>query len=434
MSFRASTNRRPFGMAAVAAFGSLALVITAGIVLSGTPDERTGSAALGVIETYSSEPTEAWTLDETSLPGAGGNGSISVTATGGTDWLVAYSAGIKRSFMLIDSRSGRPQWDAPINAGFGDCSINDQRQIGCAVRLRISGPENGFYLADRDSGDLTRTADGGETATVLGLGPNFVHVNQSGYQVSMRSAAGKTLWSRTFAGAAKVRSARSALIIETSDGASFVVDPRTGSDRVACAQCTVDEFATGLTVTTTKSGSESVEFYPFTTSSVAEEPSGRADRARVVRGPSTYPVIAPAGEGSSLAGAGRYEIIDPGTGEALWNIADPELSKANARPCGTVISVARKDRSRVFFTLSDGTRRGSMPPPALDQPDANLDAATCLGASDDVAVFANPNQLTAYDINTGQLRWTRTLLGTAEDVDGQIVLRQGSTLSKLGAN
>ena len=271
-------------------------------------------------------------------------------------------------------------------------------------------------------------------ATVLGLGPNFVHVNQSGYQVSMRSAAGKTLWSRTFAGAAKVRSARSALIIETSDGASFVVDPRTGSDRVACAQCTVDEFATGLTVTTTKSGSESVEFYPFTTSSVVEEPSGRADRARVVRGPSTYPVIAPAGEGSSLAGAGRYEIIDPGTGEALWNIADPELSKANARPCGTVISVARKDRSRVFFTLSDGTRRGSMPPPALDQPDANLDAATCLGASDDVAVFANPNQLTAYDINTGQLRWTRTLLGTAEDVDGQIVLRQGSTLSKLGAN
>lgn len=145
-------------------------------------------------------------------------------------------------------------------------------------------------------------------------------------------------------------------------------------------------------------------------------------------------MIAPAGEGSSLEGAGRYEIIDPATGEALWTIADPELSKANARPCGNTFSVARKDRSRVFFTLSDGTRQGSLPPPALDQPDANLDAASCLGASDDVAVFANPNQLTAYDIDTGQQRWTRTLLGTAEDVDGRIVLREGSTMSKLEPN
>lgn len=434
MSLRAFLHRLPFGMPAVAAAGAVALVVTAGVVLSGSAEDTPDSSAQGVLQNYATTPAEAWTLDDAALPGAGGQGAITVAATVGHDWLISYPVGFKHEFMLVDSRSGRPQWDAPIDAGFGGCGINTVGEIGCAVRLQIDGPQNGFYLADRSTGELTHMADDAGTATVLGFGHDFVHVNQSGYQVSLRTPTGETRWSRTFAAAAQVSVAHGELIVATADGASFVVDPADGSDRISCAQCTVDSFLTGITVTSTKIGEESVAFYPATGTAIADEPSGTAERSTLVRGPSTYPVIAPAGEGSSLEASGRYEIVDPGTGEALWQIADPELSKAGARPCGAVFSVARKNRSRVFFDLVDGNRRGAMPPPALDAPDANIDNSTCLGASEEVVVFANANQLTAYNVDSGTPAWTRPVLGKAENVDGTIVLRQGSTLTALRPN
>ena len=421
-------------MPTVAAVGSAAMLVTAGVVLSGTPADGVDESDQGVLQNYAAEPAESWTLDDTVLRGAGGQGAVAVAATTGNDWLISYPVGFKREFMLIDSRSGRPQWDAPIDTGFGSCGINAREQIGCAVRLQIDGPENGFYLADRQSGELTRVADSDDTSTVMGSGLDFVHVNQSGYQVTLRTPTGETKWSRTFAGAAQVTVAHGDLIVATSDGASFVVDPVDGADIVSCTQCSIDSFATGITATRTAPGAESVSFYPATESGISREASGTAERSRLVRGPSTYPVIAPAGEGSALDSAGRYQIIDPATGVALWQMADPELSKSNARPCGAVFSAPRKDRSRIFVDLADGTRRGSMPPPALDQPDANLDVANCVGASDEVAVFANPNQLTAYSIDTGQQLWSRSIAGTAEIVDGRIVLRQGSTLTALRPN
>lgn len=434
MSLRALLDRLHLGMPAVAAAGSVALLVTAGVVLSGSPTVDGDSSAQGVLQNYAAEPAEAWTLDDTVLPGAGGQGSVTVAATVGHDWLISYPVGVKHEFMLVDSRSGRPQWDAPVDAGFGSCGINARGQIGCAVRLQIDGPKNGFYLADRASGELTRIADGDDTSTVIGLGPDFVHVNQSGYQVSLRTATGETRWSRTFAGAARVSVAHGALVVATSDGAGFVVDPADGRDLVSCTQCAIDTFATGITATRTVSGSESVSFYPATDTGVSGTPSGTAQRSRLVRGPSTYPVIAPAGEGSALDPAGRYEVVDPRSGQALWQMADPNLSKSHARPCGAAFSAPRKDRSRVFFDLVDGARRGSMPPPALDDPDAGLDVSTCVGASDDVAVFANPNQLTAYRIDTGAQLWSRPISGTAEIVDGRLVLRQGSTLTALRPN
>ncbi|ALG83654.1 hypothetical protein [Gordonia phthalatica] len=434
MSLRALLDRLHLGMPAVAAAGSIALLVTAGVVLSGTPTVDGDPSAQGVLQNYAAEPAESWTLDDTVLPGAGGQGAVTVAATAGNDWLISYPVGFKREFMLVDSRSGRPQWDAPVDAGFGSCGITARGQIGCAIRLQIDGPKNGFYLVDRSSGIPTRAADSDDTSTVIGLGPNFVHVNQSGYQVSLRTPSGTTMWSRTFAGAAKVSAAHDALVVATSDGASFVVDPVDGDDLVSCSQCTIDTFSTGIAAARTAPGSESVTFYPATDTGVSGTPSGTAERSRLVRGPSTYPVIAPAGEGSALEAAGRYEIVDPATGEALWQIGDPNLSKSNARPCGAVFSVARKDRSRVFFDLIDGARRGSMPPPALDDPDAGLDVSTCVGASNEMAVFANPNQLTAYSIDAGTQLWSRPISGTAEIVDGRIVLRQGSTLTVLRPN
>lgn len=431
-SFAGRLSHLPGGMAAVAALGAAALVVTAGVVLSGTPESAPGASIEGVLRSYSAEPDAAWTLDDGTLPGM--SGPATVAATDGHRWLISYPVGIKHEFMLIDARSGEPQWNSPVDAGFGDCSINDRRQIGCAVRLRIDGPENGFYLVDQHDGSLTRTADGDDTAAVLGLGPDFVHVNQSGYQVSLRSPDGATAWSRTFAGAAEVRKAHGALIVDTSDDAHHVIDPADGTDRISCTQCTVDVFESGIAVTDTAYGAESVSFHPFTEAGVSDEAVGTARRMRVLRGPSTLPVIAPAGEGSSLDAAGHYEIVDPATGDGLWQIGDSELSKANARPCGRVLSVARKDRSRVFFDLADGARRGAMPPPALDDPDAAIDASSCVGASDDVAVFANPNQLTAYDIDSGAQLWNRTVLGSARDVDGYIVLSEGATLTALRPN
>ncbi|MGB3603982.1 MAG: hypothetical protein WBA38_10600 [Gordonia sp. (in: high G+C Gram-positive bacteria)] len=420
-------------MAAVAALGSLALVATAGIVMWGAPTALDGADANGVLKSYSAEPAEAWTLDDAVLPNANGEGAVRVAASSDDDWLISYTAGIKHRYQLVDARTGNPQWDQPIDAGFGACAVNDARQIGCAVRTGLDSRDNGFYLVDRDSGEATRTADGDDTSSLLGFGNKFVHVNQTGYQVSLRDAAGHTAWSRTFAGAAKVRAQHGLLIVDTSDDAHFVVDPTDGSDQVSCSQCSIDVFDGGLAVTSSTYAHESVSFYPVTSGKVSAEPAGIAQGMGVVRGPSTFPVIAPAGPDSLLA-TGHYEVVDPATGDALWQLGDPEVSKANARPCGPILSVARKDRSRVFFDLADGTRRGSMAPPALDQPDANLDAANCVGASTQTAVFANPNQITAIDINSGQQAWTRSVLGAVEDVDGYLTLRQGSTLTALEPN
>ncbi|MGB6243828.1 PQQ-binding-like beta-propeller repeat protein [Gordonia sp. (in: high G+C Gram-positive bacteria)] len=418
------------GMAAVAAAGSVALAVTAGVVLSGTPRSAT-PAAPGVLQSYAVAPTQAWTLDDSVLPGVGGGGAITVAATDGDDWLIAYPAGIRREYLLIDARNGSPRWDRPVDAGFGACAINERHQVGCAIRLRIDGPENGFYLVDRSNGELTRTSDGDDTAALLGFGDGFVHVNQTGYQVSLRTPDGATRWSRTFAAAATATDAGGALLVSTADDTHHVIDPADGTDRLSCSQCTVDVYPGGLAVTSTRIDHESVAFHPFTAGGVSRTPVGTASRMRVVRGPSTLPVLAPAGTGSALDAAGRYEIVDPATGRTRWRLDDPELSKASPRPCGPVLSVARKDRSRVFFDLADGTRRGESPPPALDDPDANLDSATCLGASDEVAVFANPNQLTAVGVDSGRQVWSQPLLGSAESVDGTIVLRQGSTLTAL---
>ncbi|WP_051198884.1 PQQ-binding-like beta-propeller repeat protein [Gordonia shandongensis] len=426
--------RIPGGMAAVAAAGAALMVIAAGAILAISPPDRSDAADRGVLRTYASAPTAAWTLDDVDLPGATGNGSVRVAATDGDDWLIEYAVGIKSTFLLVDGRTGHPRWDTPLDAGFGDCAIAEHHRIGCAIRLGIDGPENGFYLIDRDTGEGTKIADESGTASVTGFGDGFVLINQSGYQVSMLTPTGDVRWSRTFADAATARAAGPLLIIETSDGGRFVVDPADGSDQVSCTRCEITEYASGVAVTRTADGREAVEFHPVTGSTVAADPVRTIRRAAVVRGPSTLPVVTAAGPGSVLADNGRYRIIDPADGGTVWQIRDPELSKVHARPCGDVVSLARKDRSRRFFDLREGVGRGSTPPPAFGDPESDIDNAACVGASDSVAVFATPNRLTAYGVDSGDRRWTRPLLGSVHNVDGYLVLSEGSTLTRLRPN
>lgn len=430
IQFRA--RRLPFGMGAVAAVGSAALVVTAGLVL-GQPGQTQVPEGHDVLRGYASAPETAWVIDDQSLPGLTGDGDIEVADTSGSDWLIAYTAGIRRMYLLVDADTGRPQWDAPVNAGFGACAFDGSGDVGCAVRTRTDGPENGFFLVDAGSGETERTSQGSDTAHLVGIGSDFVHTNESGYRVSRQSASGDERWNRTFAASATPAVSDGVLVVTTSDGARFALDPETGADVVACQDCEMTTYPTGLVVSRSHDGSTTLDFYSVDDGVVDPERTRSANDLQVVPGESTLPVVTAAGD-TVLDSHGRYQVVDPATGLASWQVSDPELSKVHTRPCGPQVSFARKDRSRVFFTLADGARVGELTEPAFGNPDANIDMLSCVGASEDIAVFGNRNQLTAFRPSTGDQAWTLPINGEASDVDGRIVLTQGSTLSVLAPN
>ncbi|GEE01239.1 hypothetical protein nbrc107696_16850 [Gordonia spumicola] len=429
MSIRSTLQRLPFGMGTVAAVGAVALAVTAGIVLMPGHSVSADDAAHGVLEEYDTTPTVQWTLDDASLPGLTGDGDITIADTHRGDWLVSYTAGIRREYVLVDADTGALRWDAPVTVGFGACAFDSRGQVGCSVRTRTDGPDNGFYLVSR-SGALDRRADGSDTSALVGVGSDFVHVNSTRYQVSRRSVDGHVKWSRTFAAAATPRYSDGVLVVETADGAAFVLDPITGDDIVTCASCTVEAFSTGVLVSHTPFSNASVDFHPVVDGRVSADSVHTARSQVIVDGPSTLPVLTAGGD-QSLESHGRYQVVDPATGHARWQVDDPDLSKVHARPCGPLVSFARKDRSRVFATLASGDIVGQLPPPALDDPSADIDKLACVGASDDVVVFTDRSQLTAYRASTGAQVWTYPINGDASDVDGRIALLQGSTLSVL---
>ncbi|WP_132993012.1 PQQ-binding-like beta-propeller repeat protein [Gordonia zhaorongruii] len=430
MSIRSAARRLPFGMGTVAAAGAVAMAVSAGIVLAPGSGETPGHASHGELRDYASAPVEQWTIDHTSMPGLTGDGDITVADTHGDDWLVSYSAGIRHEYLLVDAATGVSRWKTPVDAGFGACAFDAQGGIGCAVRMRTDGPDNGFYRIDRGSGSAARMSEGSDTAELVGLGSDFLHVNDTGYQVSRQTETGDVVWQRTFAATATARYQDAALVVETTDGNRFVLDPETGDDIVTCESCTVDTYPTGILMSRTNDGRPSVAFHPLTNGEIQSESAHTADGLRVLSGPSVLPVLTSGGD-QVLDAHGRYQVMDPATGDARWQVSDPELSKVHARPCGPQVSFARKDRSRVFFRLDDGSRLGELPPPAFDAPDANIDVLSCVGSSDDIAVFGNRNQLTAFAPSTGAQAWTLPINGEPSVIDGRIVLRQGSTLSVL---
>ena len=99
-----------------------------------------------------------------------------------------------------------------------------------------------------------------------------------------------------------------------------------------------------------------------------------------------------------------------------------------------MVAFARMDRSRVIYRLDDGERLGTIPVPSIDDPDTNLDLLSCVGSSGDHLVFGSSGQLTAFDVPAGKVAWTRPILGRAADVDGYIVLTEGTSLSVLRPN
>ncbi|GAA3955638.1 PQQ-binding-like beta-propeller repeat protein [Gordonia caeni] len=420
-------SRRPGGIAAVGVVGSLLLVVVAGLVLWG-PSAPEYTAADGVLRDYTSAPSVAWELGDESLPDYAGNGPVTVADHRGTDWLLAYPSGLGRAFLLVDVRNGHQLWDAPVRAGLGDCAISAERRVGCAVKL--GDQPDGFYLIDADG--TPRTAGPlDDTVQVTAVGADFLRINQFGRQASLRTADGTTRWSRSFAAAATARTDGGLLVVGTADGRGFVLDPATGDDQIACEQCEVMVYPQGVLTVHSAPDHRAVEVFARTGRRVADAPVRTADSMTVVGGDSVLPVLAGTGAGQIMEDAGHYEVIDPATGEGIWQIADPELSKSNTRPCGTLVAFALKDRSRRFYSLEDGTPLGRLAPPSIDAPDENLDLLRCIGSSDRTAVFASRSSVTAYNAGSGTLAWRRDINGTATAVDGYVVLTQGTSLSVL---
>ncbi|MFT4088756.1 MAG: PQQ-binding-like beta-propeller repeat protein [Gordonia sp. (in: high G+C Gram-positive bacteria)] len=427
---RLPSGRLPFGMGTVALILSVLLVVTAGLVMWGSPDDGYGDED-GALRAYDAEPATAWTVDDTNLKGFTGDGTITVADHSGDDWLVAYPSGFGRSFQLVDVKTGKQLWSQPIRVGLGDCAFNRSGELGCAVKL--GQVANGFYLVDPDDGSMRKTDELRDTVSVTGVGDDFLRVNQIGYQAALRDPEGRLVWDRTFAATATPELRDGVLTVTTADGSSYVLDQRTGDDQLGCTDCELGVYRSGVTVMRTEIDRESVAVHPRTGDDV-----GRAVRTaaglEVVAGQSTLPVLTGAGARQMQVSDGHYEIVDPATGAARWQISDPQLSKVHARPCGATVNFARKDRSRVFFDLASGDRLGEMPAPDIDTPDRNLDYLSCVGSSgDDVVVYASRDQLTAFHAHSGNVAWELPIDGTAADVDGYLVLTQGTSLSVLRA-
>ncbi|MGV9857911.1 hypothetical protein ACWDTD_04615 [Gordonia sp. NPDC003425] len=432
MSIRGAAKRFvahvPFGIGTVTLILSAALVATVGVVLSiGTPTS-TATYDNGQLRSYPRQPDVAWTVADADLPGYQSASPIEVADSHGDRWLLAYPSGIGRAFVMVDRYTGRRVWSAPVVVGLGACAFDGSGGVGCA--LKLGQAPDGFYSVD-DTGRLGARLPLDDTAQVIGVGADFLRIDQAGYRVSMRSPSGRSVWNRTFAAAATASFSHGILLISTADGNEFVVDPSDGTDEITCAGCDIRRFASGITVSHNTFGAESVTTYAVVDGTVSRRPTARQPDSRVLGGASILPVIAGTGIPEMEATQGQYEVRDPARGKPLWQITDPELSKANTRPCGTMVAFARKDRSREVYRLRDGTRVGALPVPSLDEPDANIDSLRCVGSSGDLVVFANADQLTAFDPAQRRIAWRRPLLGQTRVVDGYIVVTQGTSLSVL---
>ncbi|MFW0794033.1 hypothetical protein AAFP30_09495 [Gordonia sp. CPCC 205515] len=425
-------RRLPFGIGTVTIILIAVMVGSVGAVLAFGGSDEPATFDNGRLRPYPGEPAVAWSVSSDNLPGYRSDAGIDVVDSWQDRWLLSYPSGLGRAFLLVKRTSGEHLWSQPVVVGLGGCAITDDGRVGCAIKL--GGVPDGFYLID-DDGTPTDASSLDDTAQVVGVGRDFLRIDQAGYRVAMHDAGGREIWSRTFAAAAKASwRHEGVLTIQTVDGARFIVNPTTGRDRLACTQCTITVFATGITVQYNESGRERVATHAIENGAVDERPTSQSPSLRVLAGPSTLPVLTGTGVGQIDATQGRYEIRDPAQSGALWQITDSELSKANTRPCGEQVALALKDRSRVFYRLADGKRLGTLGPPALDNPDANIDQLSCVGSSESTLVFANNNQITAYDTTHGDIAWSRSVIGPTTVTDGFIVVHEGTSMTVLAPN
>lgn len=423
---RRATITKRFGIGTLVAICSALLVASVGVVLSIPTPPPTGN---GQLRDYSALPEVAWTVDSDSLPGYGEGTQITVAGTWMDRWLLAYPSGLGRAYLMVSAVSGHQVWKSPIRVGLGSCALNDDGVVGCAVKL--GDRPNGFYLVDLDTGKLSTPTDLNGTAQVLGVGTDFLRIDDAGYRVTLATPAGEEIWARTFAAATTARYDDGVLVATGSDGSNSILDTATGTSLVSCTECDVAVYPTGIAVQHNAYGREGIDFYGIDDGVVqAAAPTYRAARMALVRGASTLPVLTGTGEATVQDTQGHYEIRDPAQRKALWGITDPELSKANTKPCGTVVAFALKNRSRSVYRLADGQSVGRVSAPDPNFPDANIDQLTCVGASSTTMVFADTNQLTGFRITDGS-KWELPIIGWAQAVDGYVVLHQGQSLSVL---
>ncbi|WP_439031607.1 outer membrane protein assembly factor BamB family protein [Gordonia terrae] len=429
---RALLARSPFGIGTVVLLLCAALVVTGGVVLaSGSTQADDTEYAYGELRDYQRAPAEGWTIvGQEGLPGYRGEVTIEVADSSEEGWLVAYPSGLGRSYVMVDRRTGKLLWDNPINAGLGDCAVNEAGQVGCAVQL--GDPlDDGFYLVD-DQGVPTMTSQYMDTKTVEGLGTNFLRVNRVGHQVSLNTPTGNTLWARTFAApVVSVEVTGDIVVIKTADASQHLVNPVDGDDRIGCDQCTIRLYPSGVTVDHQAYGEEKVVTYATINGRVDAEPVATAEGLGVLPGPSTLPVLNAANR--VFVAEGQYEVRDPARPDALWQIRDRELSKANAITCGSLVNFGRLDGSRSTYALADGHHIGTGPAPGPQQ--TVLANPRCIGSSGTTMVVSNQGQLTALTPEN-TIAWERGLSspGLVRVIDGYIVVSEGSTLSMLRPN
>ncbi|MGW5522792.1 hypothetical protein [Gordonia sp. NPDC003950] len=433
MSLRADlrrlAHRLPFGIGTVVAILAAAMVASVGAVLAmGTPDDADTVHDYGQLRSYPHAPAAAWTITDRRLPGyTAAVGRIEVAATHGDEWLLSYPSGIGRSYLLVDRGDGHALWPSPVRAGTGSCDITDDGVVGCAVNAS-SDLAKGFYLVE-DDGTPTAAPGDDDSAKVVAVGHNFAHIDATGYQVTLRTPSGRTLWSRSFSDSATPEvTANGLLMITTSGGARFIVDRGTGADLLTCSGCTINVYPTGITVDRTDADTRTFDSYAVDDGRIDPTPTAHKDGWHVIPGPTTLPVLALTGLAQMQATDGLYVIVDPARSGALWQVTDPELSKANTRPCGRYVAFALKDRSRSIHALSDGSAVGSLPAPSFEDPNGNLDNLRCVGSSGSLLVFANGARISAVDPATESTAWSVDVNGAVDSVDGFIVAHEGSTL------
>ena len=415
-------------MAAVGIVGALLLFVGSGVVLwAGDTPTLPGQA--GALRDYSSEPAEAWSIGDADLPDYGA-GPVALADARGDDWLLSYPTGVGRSITLLDGGTGTQRWPAPVDVGLGDCAVTAQHKVGCAIKL--GKRPDGFYVID---GDGTPQPAGAldDTVSVTAVGNNFLRITQGGRLTSLRTPTGLILWNRIFSAAATATVIDDVLTVATADGRGFVLDAETGHDVLSCAQCDVRVYPQGVLIVRTAAGGQRVDIHPRTGPDriVSGQSVRTAENMTVLSGASVLPVLTGVGPGQIMATSGQYEVPDPITGKGLWSLADPELSKVHTRPCGTLVAVAMKDRTRRFFTLSGGAELGSLPAPAVGDPNGKLDVMSCVGTHETTAVFASGDTLSAINAETGTITWNREIAGPTLNVNGYLTLIQGSELIVL---
>lgn len=411
-----------------------AMVAVAAFTLAQGADvpHRMTSHEFGRLRTLDDQPKTVWTRSSDDLPGFTGNGPVTVADTYGDMWLLAYPSGIGRAFLAVNQFDGSSRWDHPVVAGLGGCAFDGRGKTGCAIKLG-SAPD-GFYPVDSGSGELGPMQPLQDTGSVIGVGRDFIRVNQVGYRVSATSPDGATKWSRTFADSATPSYLAGPDLIDVSlaDASHVLLDPATGEPRLTCSSCTVTAYPTGLVVA--RRDDDTIDFYRIDRHGrLVLKPTHVARSMQVSRGPAALPVLG--GIGSATVGEthGRFEVRDPAKADALWQVNSDELSKAAPMACGTLVAFGRKDLTREVMRLdASGTTVGRLPAPDLQHPDTSLAELKCIGSFGDTLVAANDNQLTAFDAKAGKIRWALPINGTATNVNGYIVLRQGSSLSLLG--